>query len=92
MRTILRYPLLDLTYRQTIHVPTGFKVRHVAPGRVSDVAIDVWAEVDTTNQPVPVNVWIIGTGHEFPPAGAVYVGTAVMPSDFVWHVFVGAAT
>ena len=87
MRAILRYPLIDLTYRQTLSIPTGFKPRHVAPGRAPDVAIDLWVEADLTNQPVPVDILIVGTGHQLPVGD--YVGTVVMPDEFVWHVFIG---
>ena len=90
MKSILRYPVLDLTYRQTLRIPTGFRIRHLAPGRASDVVIDIWAEVESDNPVVPVDVWIIGTGHQFPPdeAGPIYIGTVVMPDGFVWHLFV----
>lgn len=87
MKTILRYPLF-LTYRQKLTLPSNFVVRHVAPGRATDVDIDLWAEVDDANHYVPVNVWIVGTGHEISFGGA-HVGTVVMPDDYVWHVFVG---
>ena len=97
MKAIHRF-IIELMYHQTIGIPTGFRVRHLAPARTQheDIVdqIDIWAEVDTTKETVPIDVWIVGTGHPLPPdeVGPIFVGTAVMPDNYVWHVFVGVPT
>lgn len=91
MRVVWKYTL-GPTYKQTIDVPTGFKVRHVgppSPTAVTSMGLCVWIEVDTEAKRVPVDFYIGGTGQPVPGDGATYCGTAVMADQFVWHVYVG---
>jgi hypothetical protein len=89
MRTIWKYTLAP-TYKQTVDIPTGFKVRHVAspsPTAHTLMGVCVWVEVDESNDFVPVDFYMTGTGHSLPHGvGAVYVGTAVMGDGYEWHV------
>lgn len=87
--TIWRYTL-GPTYLQTLPIPKGFKVRHVAPvGKITDLGVDVWVEVDPLADKVEIDWFIVGTGHPLPPEqhGAIYCGTAVVEDGYVWHVF-----
>jgi hypothetical protein len=92
MKTIWKFTL-GPTYKQTVDIPTGFKVRHVGPPSATaptSMGVCVWVEVDTEAAHVPIDFYLSGTGHPLPPAevGAIYCGTAVMGDLFVWHVHV----
>lgn len=87
MKTIYKYRI-GPQFFQTFDMPTGFRVRHVAPvGPVTELGINIWAEVDTDNELVPIYWRIVGTGFRVPPLGT-YCGTVVVDDGFVWHVFV----
>jgi hypothetical protein len=58
--------------------------------------IDLWALVPEVAPAVPYDLHIVGTGNPMPPqltrhgipsVAAMFVGTCVMPSGLVWHVF-----
>jgi hypothetical protein len=52
------------------------------------MGVCVWVEVDTEAKQVPIDFYIIGTGHPLPEeVGGIYCGTAVMGDQYVWHVF-----
>lgn len=86
MKAIWKYEL-EPAYKQTLYIPTGFKVRHIgqAPGPL--LVIGVWAEVESDNEKVPIDFYISGTGHQLPlDVGVIYCGTAVMGNGYVWHI------
>lgn len=61
---------------------------HCAPARTGGEVIDVWY-VDHDEEPTSERVVfdVYGTGHPLPDHPGHYVGTCVMPSGLVWHVF-----
>lgn len=82
MKVIYKY-LLDLTYKQTLYLPPGFIVRHVAN---QAGAVTMWIEIDNSRKPTtPVDFYVNGTAHEV-IKGLTYCGTALV-GDFVWHVY-----
>jgi hypothetical protein len=93
MKSIYKYTL-GPAGRQTIDIPTGFKVRHVGPQRVTSATmegIQLWAEVDPNAPTVAATFEMAGTGHPVPVTG-IYCGTAVMGDGFIWHIYlVGTA-
>ncbi|AAN02121.1 gp67 [Mycobacterium phage Barnyard] len=54
--------------------------------RIRAERINVWCLVDTSAEQISDFV-IFGTGHPVTP-NVQHVGTAVMPSGLIWHVFV----
>lgn len=88
MKTIHKYAL-GPTDRQTVDIPTGFRVRHVGPQRPTSATLEgvmVWVEVDDSKPTVATTFQIVPTGGVVPPAG-IYCGTAVMGDGFIWHVY-----
>lgn len=83
---------IDL-WADCIDVPSGAKVLSVAPARhVTDGLIDVWYTVSDVDNPVETYpLTILGTGHQFSIKilEQDFIGTCVMPSGLVWHIFVG---
>ncbi len=82
MRTIYKYPLgVDVT----IALPRGWIFRHLAAqGNV----ITLWAEVDTAAELETCHFTAHGTGWDLAAvANATYLGTALMPDGYVWHVY-----
>lgn len=84
MRTVWKFPLV-LTDRQTIPMPEGAVIRHVAQDWTDEISAWVEVESDSEMPTVDVNIVITGTGHEI-PAGGEFVGT-VLAAPFVWHVW-----
>jgi hypothetical protein len=99
IKRIWKYTL-EVTDEQEIEMPDVLKFRHVAPiaasgylpnsstweERVRSERINVWAEVDACSELRKKKFYVVGTGHSLPEVG-IFVGTAVMPSGLVWHVF-----
>jgi hypothetical protein len=85
MTTIYKYPI-EITDEQEIPMPFGAEIRHV--GLDPEGSPCVWAEVENTNTPEPVRLFIVGTGRRMPDEAANHVGTFIQ-GPFVWHVFVG---
>lgn len=91
MITIWKYNL-GPTYKQTLDIPRGFKVRHVgppSPTAATMMGVCIWLEVDNQAEQVPTDFYITGTGHQVPPGGN-YCGTAVMGDQYVWHVWLAS--
>lgn len=82
MKTIFKYRL-RVVDRQTLPIPTGFKVRYVG---TQDREVMVWIELDDSHDTAPVDFLIIGTGEAVPPEG-IYIGTTIV-GYYVWHVYV----
>lgn len=91
---------LDVTDYQTVALTDGAKILHVAPCRTGAERIDLWF-LDPEDWPgveFSTGIYIVGTGNPMPdrlrPIGLPvpqprYIGTCVMPSRLVWHVFSG---
>lgn len=79
--------ILQNQHEQIVAMPVGARIISVAKQRE---LICVWAEVDKDEKRnKAVTFFIVGTGYEFPPAGAQFVGTVLLyGGDFVWHVYV----
>lgn len=73
----------------TISVPRGAKPLSCAPARRSEGWVDIWYAVDDGPNTCDMTITVIGTGWEIPFDAALgdFIGTCVMPSDLVWHVF-----
>lgn len=84
MRTVWKFPL-EVTDRQTIPMPEGAVIRHVAQDWMDDISAWVEVESDSSMPTVDVNIVITGTGHPIPEDGE-FVGT-VLAAPFVWHVW-----
>lgn len=90
---------LKITDYQAIQVPDDSEILSVANSRTrSDREIDIWylTADETMQYPQTCGIYIIGTGNPLPLNLAIvvigkrqFLGTIVMPSDLVWHVFRG---
>lgn len=79
---IFKYEL-PVTDVVTVSMPKGAKILTVQPQRG---AVTLWAEVDPTARRVDRRFQIVGTGNNFDPNGARYLGSA-QTGIFVWHVY-----
>ncbi len=73
----------------TVELPNGAQLLHVGAQNHIANAICLW-EMHTVRAEetwIQRTFEIHGTGHDFDPAGKVYIGTAVQASGFVWHLF-----
>jgi len=82
MRTIYKYDLF-IGYN-SLYLPDGYKVLHVAEQYGS---LTMWVEQSIQNSPSYRTFNVHGTGHQIPDDNAVHVGTALMSSGLVWHVY-----
>jgi len=82
VRTIHKYHL-HIADIQTLHLPRGATVRHVDE---QAGMLTLWAEVDPGEPSISRTLAIVGTGHRVPEE-AQYIGSAVMTTGFVWHVY-----
>lgn len=88
---VLGYPI-HIVGMQTVLMHPPVRILSVGLSRSDpDGSIDVWAIGDDAVNPVPVNVYIVGTGHLLTKSvlstTAVFRGTIVTPSQLVWHVW-----
>lgn len=98
---VYRYAL-GIADHQVIDLPLSSQILSVAPGRmvagISPAAehLDLWVLVPEVAPDVPYHIHIVGTGHPMPPeltrygmeeVARQFIGSAVMPSHLVWHVF-----
>ena len=94
--------VIGITDHQIVDMPFTSQILSVAPGRVagniSPAAehIDLWALVPQEAPDTPYHIWIVGTGNPMPPeltrygmeeVARQFIGSCVMPSRLVWHVF-----
>jgi hypothetical protein len=86
MQTVHKYPI-EIIAEQEISMPFGAKVIHAGLDPQGNPC--VWAEVESTNTPEPVRLFVVGTGHTMPDEAATHVGSFVHDSFFMWHVFLG---
>jgi hypothetical protein len=95
MQTIHQFELA-VTDEQTLMIP----LLHALTVQVQHGRLCLWAIVETDNDPLPVTVRIVGTGHPFTLSlnrltylGTVQMATTAKPygrdvtAEFVWHVF-----
>ncbi len=82
MRTIFKYDLM-IGYN-ALYLPDGYTVVHVAEqyGNLS-----MWVEHTIGNLASSRTFNVYGTGHPIPDDRAVHVGTVLMSSGLVWHVY-----
>lgn len=88
MLTVWKFPL-EIVDQQTIHVP-GRSFRPLSVQEDKSGNLCLWAAVRTELPPLPVDLYIRGTGHDLEsiPKLSVYLGTVVERSrPLVWHVF-----
>ena len=82
MRTIFKYDLM-LGYN-SLYLPDGYKVVHIAEQYGN---LTMWVEQSIQNSPNYRTFNVYGTGHQIPDDNAIHVGTALMSSGLVWHVY-----
>lgn len=97
---VLRVQLQVVDY-QLISLPVLYEyvarrdrpILHVAPCRSGVDRIDAWfEEPDEVTRRRDVGIYIVGTGNPMPRAlreYRIHLGTCVMASHLVWHVFEG---
>lgn len=84
MKTIFKYPITLLDY-QVLSIPKDYTPICIG---VQHDNIYLWAYVNTDEPVIEVPIAIIGTGQEFASFSSWdYLGTAIISSGFVWHVF-----
>jgi len=83
MRSIYKYQLI--TGYNSIYLPEGYKVLKVAE---QDGFLTMWVEQDSTRPARNIVFNVYGTGYGIPNAYATHVGTEIMESGLVWHVYV----
>lgn len=80
MRTVYKYPLLDL--QGSIRFPAYSKIVKFAN---LNNQLFLWAEVDTNNGEIEVEHHILGTGDQILP-GFKHYGS-ILDNVFVWHLY-----
>lgn len=88
MRTIYKYQIdPEMPMPVTFTLPSDAIVVHVATEKTGSVEerVSLWIEHDLDSPREERTFTLVGTGHNI-PAGATYVGTAIMP-PFVLHVY-----
>jgi len=76
---------LEIDDHQTVLIPCYYKLLHV---ETQNNTLCLWAIVDPEAETTLVKIRIVGTGHDFDPAGLNYIGSAKMHNGMlVWHVF-----
>lgn len=83
MNKIFKYPF-EIDSTTEITVPCGHKLLHA--GLDPSGVPCVWALVNPESTPMPVRLFVIGTGHPMPDEATNHLGTFVH-GPFVWHVF-----
>lgn len=90
MTTVWKYTI-DIGEPDTWHqaTPSTARVVHVHPHQGSDRLLDLWVEVDRSAdaQPDSLDVFVVGTGHDFADVECAHVGSVVTPNLFAWHVY-----
>ncbi len=84
MRAIWKFPLV-LTDRQVVRMPEGAQILHVDE---QNGQICLWAGITEGKDTEDREIQIIGTGYpELPDEWVTHLGSVVMQSGYVWHVF-----
>lgn len=82
MRVIYKYELM-LGYN-SIYLPEGYKVLKVAEQYGT---LTMWVEQDSYRPSRNVVFNVYGTGYSIPNQNAMHVGSEIMESGLVWHVY-----
>jgi hypothetical protein len=82
MRVIYKYELM-LGYN-SIWLPAGYKVLKIAEQHGN---LTMWVEQDSSYPASNVVFNVYGTGYSIPNPNAVHVGSELMESGLVWHVY-----
>jgi hypothetical protein len=85
---IYKYGLDHLRGQQTYWLPRGARVVHVGC-QLSNPTPFIWIQHETPGQ-VAQDLYtfrVVATGEVFEPDEHQHIGTVVMPSGLVWHVF-----
>lgn len=90
MRTIYKYSLRSVSYKQQVSLPDNSKVLHVG---VQNDQIMLWALLQNTDNLnlVAKNFYVVATGGPVPETPTDYIGT-VQIGVYVWHVFMELGT
>lgn len=84
MEIIFKYEL-KVTDTQTIEMPAQAQILCVQSQNGKG---QIWAKVNTLNEPVPRTFHTFGTGHELTGDTCCYIGTYQIANGvLVWHVF-----
>jgi hypothetical protein len=94
VKTIWKFQLTE-GILQKIPLPRGAEILHVGrqplyPDLPGDGfgQLMLWAMVDSLAVVDEVRIWVVATGESLPEDfDWSYLGTALMPSGLVWHVF-----
>lgn len=88
MNVIWRYALF-LNAKQTLKIPSGYKLLSVQRDPEEPERIQLWAAVNPQAEKIDLNVRIYSTGEQLEhELISNYIGT-VRLVPFVWHVFAG---
>lgn len=80
----IRIHKLVLGMETIARIPLGARFLSV---QIQGGAPCVWYEFNPCAETVPVMFFVVGTGNDFEPGNAQYVGTVQDPSGFVWHYY-----
>lgn len=83
--TAIHRSLVEVTEAPVVIDTT--RVLSVAPARNSGEFVDIWFVANERGQIGQTTVDIYGTGHPLVDDPGEFIGTCVMPSQLVWHVF-----
>lgn len=84
MRTIFKYDLM-IGWNNSLYLPERSKVLYVAEQYGN---LTMWVEQPTMNHMSENRIFqVYGTGHLIPDNNDVHVGTVLMSSGLVWHVY-----
>ena len=87
MKTIWKFKL-ELMTSQTLKMPHAHRILRVSTQFPDDDTMFLWAEVEPKTLLIPVDLRIVGTGHDV-PEDHEYVGSCITQGGaFVWHVYV----
>lgn len=82
---------LKIVDHQQLSLPRDLKILHVDRQHI-DSDIKLWGicDIELSDDTVPVDFYIVGTGNPVPSAAKEYIGTVLtFGGQLVWHVFKG---
>jgi len=83
IRHVFKYYLKE-TDVQEVMMPTGAQILHVAQ---QAGMLCLWVLVELNNPLVERRIRIFGTGHPISVELGPFIGTVMMSSGLVWHIF-----
>lgn len=85
--TVHRYPL-EVVDVQTITMPAGAEILHVARREGTADDVELWAKVDTDQPPADRRFRVAGTGHPLDGTDLTYLDSVQLAhGQVVFHVF-----